>query len=66
MAVFGAGEVGEVSNLYTLLRRRGSAYIHFSGTGDAGEVGEVFVYTQLIGRKTVTFLKHTKYAIFML
>src|SRR6218665_3154871 len=31
--------------LYTLFRRRRSAYIHLSGDGEAGEAGEVFVYT---------------------
>src|SRR6218665_2211989 len=30
--------------LYTLFRRRRSAYIHLSG---AGEAGEVFIYTEL-------------------
>jgi len=33
--------------LYTLLRRRRSAYMHLSGAGEAGEAEEVFVYTAL-------------------
>jgi len=34
--------------LYTLFRRRRSAYTHLSGAGEAreaGEAGEVFIYT---------------------
>jgi len=50
----GAGEAWEVFEntfpapgkyLYILFRRQRSAYIHLSGAGEAGEVGEVFVYT---------------------
>ena len=33
--------------LYTLFRRRRSAYIHLFGAGEAGEAGEVFIYTLL-------------------
>src|SRR6218665_1614555 len=32
--------------LYTLFRRRRSAYIHLFGAGEAGEAGEVFIYTE--------------------
>jgi len=31
--------------LKTPFRRRRSAYIHLSGAGEAGEAGEVFMYT---------------------
>src|SRR6218665_3982655 len=50
---FGVGEAWEVfktpflrrRTLYTLFRRRRSAYIHLSGTGEAGEV---FIYTAFL------------------
>ena len=50
----GAGEAWEVFKntfpalekyLYKLFRRRRSAYIHLFGAGEAGEAGEVFIYT---------------------
>jgi len=53
----GAGEAWEVFEntfpapgkyLYTLFRCWRSAYIHLSGAGEAGEAGEVFIYTGLI------------------
>jgi len=33
--------------LYTLFLSQRSAYIHLSGAGEAGEAGEVFIYTVL-------------------
>ena len=52
----GAGEAWEVFKntfpppekcLYTLIWHRRSAYIHLFGAGEAGETGEVFIYTRL-------------------
>ena len=46
--------------LYTLFRRRRIAYIHLSGAGEAGELGEaeeVFIYTAM----NITFTSHRPY-----
>src|SRR6218665_3828759 len=42
--------------LYTLFRRRRSAYIHLSGAGEAGEAGEIFIYTPLKGLNNASLL----------
>jgi len=42
--------------LYALFRRRRSAYIHLFGAGEAGEAGEVFIYTLRLAAQKTDFL----------